>query len=147
MRVSTSQIYDAGTQNLQRNQSNVLKTYNQISSGRRILTPADDPVAAAQALVVTQSQALLAQQVANQGSATGQLRLVDSKLSSVTTLLHSVRSRVVQAGNTTLSPSDRLSIATDIEASLSEMLGIANSDNGSGDFLFSGETFISVKYR
>lgn len=138
MRVSTSQIYDAGTQNLQRNQSNVLKSYNQISSGRRILTPADDPVAAAQALVLTQSQAVLAQQVANQGSATSQLGMVDNRLSSLTNLLQSVRSGVVQAGNTTLSHSDRLSIASDIEASLTEMLGIANSDNGTGDFLFSG---------
>lgn len=138
MRISTSQIYDAGALNIQRNQSEVLKTYNQISSGRRILTPADDPVAAAQALVVTQSQAVTAQHVSNQGNATSQLGMVDNQLSSLTNLLQSVRSRVVQAGNTILSASDRLSIASDIEASLSEMLGIANSDNGSGDFLFSG---------
>ena len=138
MRISTSQIYDAGSLNIQRNQSDVLKTYNQISSGRRILTPADDPVAAAQALVVTQSQAVTEQHIANQKSAASQLGMVDNKLSSLTDLLQNVRDRVVQAGNTTLTASDRQSIATDIEASLSEMLGIGNSDNGSGDFLFSG---------
>ena len=138
MRISTSQIYDAGSSNILRNQSDVLKTYNQISSGRRILTPADDPVAAAQALVVTQSQAVTAQHVANQSNATSQLGMVDNKLSSLVGLLQSVRSRVVQSGNTLLSASDRQSIAADVESSLSEMLGIANSDNGSGDFLFSG---------
>jgi len=138
MRVSTSQIYDAGALNIQRNQSETLKTYNQISSGRRILTPADDPVAAAQALVVTQSQAVTAQHVTNQGNATGQLGMVDNQLTSLTNLLQSVRSNVVRAGNTTLTSSDRQAIATDLEASLNQMLGIANSDNGSGDFLFSG---------
>jgi len=138
MRVSTSQIYDAGALNIQRSQSETLKTYNQISSGRRILTPADDPVAAAQALVVTQSQAVTAQQVTNQGNATSQLGTVDNQLTSLTNLLQSVRSNVIRAGNTTLTSSDRQAIATDLEASLSQILGIANSDNGSGDFLFSG---------
>lgn len=138
MRISTNQIYDAGSSNIQRNQSGLLKTYNQIASGRRILTPADDPVAAAQALVVTQSQAVTEQHIANQKNATSQLGMVDNKLSSLIGLLQNVRDRVLQAGNTTLTTSDRQSIASDIEASLSEMLGIANSDNGSGDFLFSG---------
>ena len=128
MRISTSQIYDAGALNIQRNQSDVLKTYNQISSGRRILTPADDPVAAAQALVVTQSQAVTDQHIANQKNATSQLGMVDNKLSSLTDLLQNVRDRVVQAGNSTLTASDRQSIATDIEASLSEMLGIGNEE-------------------
>jgi len=138
MRVSTSQIYDMGSANIQRNQSTVLKTYNQIAAGTRILTPSDDPVAAAQALLVTQSQAINAQYETNQGSATSQLGLVDNQLSAVVDLLQSVRSRVVGSGNTTLTASDRESIATDVEASFNQLLAIANSDNGSGDFLFSG---------
>jgi flagellar hook-associated protein 3 FlgL len=138
MRISTSQIYDAGALNIQRNQSALFKLQNQISTGRRMLTPADDPVAAAQALVVTQSQSVTAQHIANQKDASSQLSLVDSQLDSLTGLLQSVRDRVVQAGNTTLNNSDRESIATELESRLSEMLGIANSDNGSGDYLFSG---------
>lgn len=138
MRISTSQIFDAGALNIQRNQGELFKLQNQLSTGRRILTPADDPVAAAQALVVAQSKEVNAQQLANQGNASSQLGLVDSQLGSLTDLLQNVRDRVVQAGNTTLSNNDRQSIATELEARLSEMLGIANSDNGSGDFLFSG---------
>lgn len=138
MRISTSQIYDAGALSIQRNQSDLFKLQNQISTGRRILTPADDPVAAAQALVVTQSQAVTEQHLSNQDTATSQLGMVDSQLSSLTDLLQSVRERAVQAGNTTLSNSDRESIAFELEARLDEMLGIANSDNGSGDYLFSG---------
>lgn len=138
MRISTSQIYDAGALNIQRNQGELFKLQNQLSTGRRILTPADDPVAAAQALVVTQSKDVTAQHVANQDNATSQLGLVDSQLSSLTDLLQNVRERVVQGGSTTLSNTDRQAIATELEARMSEMLGIANSDNGSGDFLFSG---------
>ena len=132
MRISTSQIYDAGALNIQRNQSALYKLQNQLSTGRRVLTPEDDPVAAAQALIVTQSQAVNAQQVENQGNASSQLGLVDSQLSSLTDLLQNVRERVVQAGSTgTLNDSDRRMIATELESRLGEMLGLANSQNGS----------------
>ena len=138
MRISTSQIYDAGALNIQRNQSALYKLQNQLSTGRRVLTPEDDPVAAAQALIVSQSQGVNAQHVDNQGEASSQLGLVDSQLGSLTDLLQSVRVKVVQAGSTTLSNSDRQSIATELESRLSEMLGVANAKNGSGDYLFSG---------
>lgn len=138
MRISTSQIYDAGTVNIQRNQSALYKLQNQLSTGRRVNTPEDDPVAAAQALLVTQSRDVNAQHLENQGNASSQLGLVDSQLSSLTTLLQNVRERVIQAGNPALGASDRASIATELESRLGEMLGIANSQNGSGDFLFSG---------
>jgi flagellar hook-associated protein 3 FlgL len=139
MRISTSQIYESGTVNIQRNQSALYKLQNQLSTGRRVLTPEDDPVAAAQALLVTQSREITAQHIENQGNADSQLGLVDSQLSSLGDLLQHVREKVIQAGNTaTLSNTDRQAIATELEARLSEMLGIANTQNGTGEFLFSG---------
>ena len=51
MRVSTSQIFDSGLQGMLRNQSALLNTQNHISAKKRVLTPSDDPVAAARALV------------------------------------------------------------------------------------------------
>lgn len=139
MRISTSQIFDTGSLSIQQSQSALYKLQNQISSGRRVLTPQDDPVAASQALVVTQSMEVNAQYMNNQGQAKNQLGLIDSQLSSLVNALQNVRDRVIQAGNTTtLSQSDRASIATEIEARLGEILGIANSDNGVGEYLFSG---------
>ena len=51
MRISTSMMFDTGTQNMLQLQTGLYKLQNQLSTGRRILSPADDPVAAAQALV------------------------------------------------------------------------------------------------
>ncbi len=138
MRISTSQIYDAGSLNIQRNQAALFKLQNQLSTGRRVLTPEDDPVAAAQALLVTQAKEMNTQQTTNQGTAESQLGLVDSQLSSLVDLIQNVRERVVQAGNGSLSNSDRQSIATELEARLGELMGIANAQNGAGDYLFSG---------
>lgn len=138
MRISTSQIYASGTRGIQNGQSGLYKLQNQLSTGRRVLTPQDDPVAAAQALVVSQSMSVNQQYIDNQGQAKSQLGLIDSKTTSLVNLLQNVRDRVVQAGSTTLTASDRESIASEVEARLSEMLGIANSDNGIGEYLFSG---------
>ena len=147
MRISTSQIYDAGSRNIQRNQSSLYKLQNQLSTGRRVLTPADDPVAASEALVVNQSLEVNQQHINNQSNAKSQLGLVDSQLSSLTDLLQNVRDRVIQAGNTgSMTNSDRQSIATELESRLSELVGIANSQNDSGDYLFSGYRGATVPF-
>lgn len=138
MRISTSQIYGSGALGIERNQSQLVKLQNQISSGRRMLTPADDPIAAAKALTVSQSQEVAAQYARNQGDASDRLGLVDSQLSALTDLLQSVRERAVQAGNTVLADSDRQAIASQLEVRLEEMLGIANGRSAEGDYLFSG---------
>ena len=139
MRISTNQIFDTGTRNMQRNQIALNKLQDQLSAGLRVLTPEDDPVAAAQALVVTQSREVNAQHKDNQSKASNQLSLVNTQLTSLEGVIQNARVLVIQAGNTnTLSASDRASIASSLESSLSEMLGIANSKNGSGDYMFSG---------
>ncbi|MBL8390341.1 MAG: flagellar hook-associated protein FlgL [Candidatus Accumulibacter sp.] len=138
MRISTSQIYAAGANGIERRQSQLLKLQEQLSSGRRLLTPADDPVAAARALEVTQAKEIGAQYARNQGIATDRLQLVDGQLTSLTEVLQSVRSRVIQAGNTVLSDTDRQAIASELEARFEEMLGIANSRSAEGEYLFSG---------
>ena len=139
MRISTSQIYDSGALGVQNGQSGLYKLQNQLSTGRRILTPKDDPVAAAQALVVTQSKDVNAQYMDNQGQAKNQLALVESQLTAVITNIQNVRAKVIQAGNTgTMTQSDRAAIATELESRLSELLGIANSNDGTGEYLFSG---------
>ncbi|HCP56823.1 MAG TPA: flagellar biosynthesis protein FlgL, partial [Pseudomonas sp.] len=45
MRISTIQAFNNGVSGLQRNYADATRTQEQISTGNRILTPADDPVA------------------------------------------------------------------------------------------------------
>lgn len=138
MRISTNQIYATGIQGMMRNQARLDKLQNQIASDTKILTAADDPVGAAQVLAVSQSLAVEQQYQTNQSSAKSQLSLVDVQLNSLTTALQAVRDNIVKGGNATYTPADRESVAKDLESSLAEILGIANTDNGIGDYLFSG---------
>lgn len=138
MRVSTSQIFDFGAKGIGRNQFDLFKLQNQLSTGRRVLTPEDDPIAAAQALVLEQSKRVSQQFLDNQGDAKGKLGLLEGNLVGLGDLLQNVRERLVQAGNTTLTNADRSYIAQELEARFSELMGIANSQDGAGNYLFSG---------
>ena len=138
MRISTSLLYSLGVDAIGRAESDMLHTQQQISSGRRLLTPADDPVAAAQALKVTQASAQNDQYSSNIDTAKSALSLSDGVLSQVTDLLQSVRTTAVNAGNGVLSDSDRASLATELGSRLSELLGLANSKDGEGRYMFSG---------
>lgn len=139
MRISTSQIYDSAIRSMQSANSAVLKSLDQISANRRILTPSDDPVASAQVLNVSQSMSVNEQYQTNQKNADSQLRLVDSNLTTVLDVLQNVRASIVQGGSTaSLNNTNREALAKQLESDLSEVLGIANTDNGLGEFLFSG---------
>lgn len=138
MRVSTAQIFDFGAKGIGRNQFDLFKLQNQLATGRRVLTPEDDPMAAAQALVVEQSKRVSQQFLNNQGDAKGKLGLLDGNLVGLGDLLQHVRERLVQAGNTTLTNADRSYVAQELEARFSELMGIANAQDGAGNYLFSG---------
>jgi len=139
MRISTSLIYDSNVATINRQQIDVLHTQQQLSTGRRVVAPSDDPVAAARALEVSQSISHLAVQKENQGTAVDTLKSLDSQLGAIHDVLDYVRERVVQAGNSgTLTLSDRQSIATDIKAQFDSLLALANNQDASGDYQFSG---------
>ena len=87
---------------------------------------------------VNQADAANTQYAANRTAAVNTLSLSESILGSVTSLLQDARTLTVQAGNATLNPGDLRSIAGDLSSRLQELIGLANSTDGTGNFLFSG---------
>ncbi len=138
MRISTNTIYDSGVATMQQQTERLLQTQQQIASGRRILNPADDPVAAARVLELTQSQRINQQYGINNGAASDSLTLEESVLGSITLLLQEVRDVTVNAGNPVLTQSDRIGLANDLRGRYQELLGLANTIDGGGQYLFSG---------
>ncbi len=138
MRISTSMLYNVNVANINRQQSAVLHTQQQLSTGRRVVSPSDDPVAAARALEVSQSIARVELQAKNQGTAMDALKNLDSQLGAIGDVLDYVRERVVQAGNGSLSTEDKQAIATDIRAQFESLLNLSNTKDAEGEYLFSG---------
>ena len=138
MRVSTSMIYDAGVAAMLRQQDALSQTQQRVASGKRMLSAADDPVAATQALAVSQADAANTQYATNRDTAKNLLGLTENALQSVTNVLQNARSVAVSAGSAVLSDSDRASLAQELLGAKNELLGLANSSDGSGGYLFAG---------
>lgn len=138
MRVSTAMTYDQGVANLNRQSSAYLKTQNQLATGRRILSPSDDPVAAARALDVSQTKSMNAQFMKNQGAASDSLKTAENALASVGDLLQNVRENVLKANSSTLDDKQRGMIATELRQQFSQLMGLANAKDQTGEYLFGG---------
>jgi flagellar hook-associated protein 3 FlgL len=138
MRVSTAWIFTNGAAALTQKQAEMSRTQQQISAGTRVLTPSDDPVAASNALTTQQSIALTNQYASNQTAAQAALGLTESTLGQVGTALQDIRTLAVQAGNGTLNAADRKSMAVDLRSRIDALMGMANTRDGAGGYLFSG---------
>lgn len=138
MRISTIQAFNNGVNGLQRNYSNVIRTQEQISTGNRILTPADDPVASVRLLQLEQQQSVLGQYKDNLTAAQNSLQQEEVTLNSINTVLQRVRDLLVEAGNGSRSMEDRQSIAAELAEREKELLGLMNTRNARGEYIFAG---------
>lgn len=138
MRVSTSGMFTNGLQLMQRLQSALDQTQRQISSGRRVLTPSDDPIAASRALEIRESMSRLDQFDRNANIAQNRLSQEESALSSVNNVLQRVRELALQANNASQSNESRQMIAVEMREQLDNLVQLANQKDGNGKFLFSG---------
>lgn len=138
MRISTSQIYATNVSTISKQQVDLLHTQQQLSTGNRVVSPSDDPVAAARALEVSQSISRISLEKTNQGTATDSLRNLDSQLGAIGDILQYVREKAVAAGNASLSTEDKKYIAADIRQQFDALLNLANTRDEQGEYLFSG---------
>lgn len=139
MRLSTANTFDASIAALNNRRSEVAQSQAEISSGKRILVPSDDPSAMASAERATAAiQRNDIRQHAVDASKTA-MTLGEQALGDATTLLQSVRETLVSAGNATMSDTDRRSLADQLRSMRSDLLSVANRSDGAGSYLFGGQ--------
>ncbi len=138
MRIATQQFYRQSVESMQDNNARVAKTQEQISSGTKILTPADDPAGSKKILDLTQSIALHQQYQTNADAAKTRLSFEETALENAGNVLQRVRELAVQGANSTLGPTDRDAIGAEVSNLLDELLQIANSRDSGNEYLFSG---------
>jgi flagellar hook-associated protein 3 FlgL len=138
MRVSTQSFYDQSRAGIGAQQSSLLRVQQQIGAMTKILAPSDDPLGATRALAVSQSIALNSQYATSRAQAKQTLSLEENNLQSATTVLQNVKSLLIEAGNGTMTDADRTTLATTLQSAFDQLQGLANADDGNGQFLFAG---------
>ncbi|WP_454727233.1 MULTISPECIES: flagellar hook-associated protein FlgL [Cupriavidus] len=138
MRIASSTLYQLGLASMNSQQSSLMHVQQQLGTGNRILTPSDDPVGSTRALIVSQSNAINSQYATSRKQANTNLSMELNSLNSVTTVIQNIQTLVVQAGNGTMSDADRASMASSLQDAYNQLVGLANADDGNGQFLFAG---------
>ena len=139
MRLSTQSYYSRSISAMLDQQAALSKIQNQVASGRKVNSPADDPIAAVHIMELERSKQEYGQYEKNSALARNRLNLEEGALADAGTVLQRVRELILQASNTgTLTDRDRESIAVELQSRLEQMQDIGNRKDGNGEYLFSG---------
>lgn len=139
MRISSIQIFNIANKGMADANQALVHTQEQLSTGLRVLTPADDPVASTKIMQLTTELSTIEQYEKNIDIAQNNLVLEEASLSSVSNLMQRMQELAVQAGNTaTLSENEYKALASEVDARLDELTNILNTQNANGDYIFGG---------
>lgn len=137
MRMSTSMMYQQNMNGITGNQSLFMKAAEQLSSGKRVINPSDDPLAASRAVMLSQSQAENSQYTLARTFARQSVSMEETVLGGATSTIADMKALVVSAGGTE-SDNDRQSLATQLQGLKDQLLNQANSTDGNGRYMFGG---------
>ena len=132
------QQHNAGVNAILENQKANLNTQQQISTGRKILTPADDPIASTRILQLQQDISLREQYNDNVTAARNRQNLEEAILTGVTDNIDKIRELTVNAGNGSMTLEDRTYISYEIEERLKALVDLMNTKDASNTYIFSG---------
>ncbi|MGX9461069.1 flagellar hook-associated protein FlgL [Shewanella sp. A14] len=146
MRISTGQIFQQNTNSILEKQSATNSITAQISSGKRVNTAGDDPVAAIGIDNLKQRNALVDQYVKNIDYATNHVQQTESQLGQADTLASSMKDLMLRAGNGSMTSAERQVIADEMRQSLEQLMSIANTKDESGNYIFAGNKTNNVPF-
>ncbi|MDB5040096.1 MAG: flagellar hook-associated protein 3 [Candidatus Eremiobacteraeota bacterium] len=137
MRIATSTIYAQQTAAIDDQSALYAQIGAQLSSGKQLSAPSDDPGQIAQDLLVHTSIDTTNQASTNVQNAVSELTTTDGALSSLTSVMQSARALAIQGASDTLTDAQRTSLANQIDQVLQQAVAIGNSSYA-GKYIFAG---------
>ncbi|MDO6558174.1 flagellar hook-associated protein FlgL [Paraglaciecola chathamensis] len=138
MRISTGQLYDRSIRAVLDNQDDLSDVQQQLSTGKKLLRPSDDPVGSAQVIRLTEEIDLIAQYNKNNNLLTNSVEQEETILGNVTDNIQKARQLMIQAGNGILDVNDRKAISIEIGQIRDQIFDAMNSQSANGEYIFAG---------
>ena len=138
MRISTQQQYLQTIDTMQRGQVNLDKLNQQISTGKKLITPSDNPVAAAQVVKLERELAQYNKFDDNINVTQRRLELEETILGDVNIAIDRMRELAIQAGNGVLGDQDRKALSQELYQLKDYVAGLMNTRDSEGEYLFAG---------
>lgn len=122
---------------MQDKQATIFHVQQQMATGRRIVTPSDDPVGAARALQTARALSVSENSLESIAKAQTRLKAESTTLEAIRQVLQSAKDTAVSAG-TNPSTQERTSFANYLTQVYDDLRGYANSTDAEGNYMFSG---------
>lgn len=135
-RLGTANMYANAVDNIGARQGSLATLQQSLTSGSKINKLSDDPMGAAQAERDMTRIARIQSDQKALGLQTDALTSAESTLGNTVTALQSFRQLVVSAGNATLSPTDRQTIAQQLTQLRDQIFSLSNTADANGNPLF-----------
>ncbi|GAB5380769.1 MAG: flagellar hook-associated protein FlgL [Aliiglaciecola sp.] len=137
-RISTNQIFDRSIDAITRNQGDLSDIQQQLSSGKKLLRPSDDPVGAAQVVRLTEELDKITQYQRNNDLLQNSLEQEEVVLQNINNALDRARVLMIQSGNGVYDKTDLQAIGIEIGSIRDEVFGLMNTQNSNGEYIFAG---------
>ncbi|WP_372593936.1 flagellar hook-associated protein FlgL [Actinotalea sp.] len=144
-RVTQQTMQRSTLANLQLNLAKMSSLQEQMSSGKRITKPSDDPGGISTAMSMRSEKSAYTQYSRNIDDGLGWLSSADTALQSAVSQLRGARDLTVQSGSGALNASGREALATEIESVRDGLLAIANTQH-QGRNVFAGTSDSAVAF-
>lgn len=139
MRVPTLNTARQAFEAIEARQAEQARLQSQVSSGLRVGSPGDDPLAAAQAELARSRLARLAQDQRATQLAASLLKSAEGALAHGVGLLQNARETLVAAGNGTYTAAERQQLALQLRTTRQDLLALANTRDSGGGYVFAGQ--------
>lgn len=138
MRITQQMLHQSSVRHMNQNLSRFDKISNQVSTGKLLLRPSDDPIGAGKSMNLKSAIAANDQYERNTNTASLWLDETDQTINQTVNVLHRARELAVEGSNDTLSDQDRKIIAEEIDALTEQIRQFANTKMN-GKYLFNGQ--------
>jgi len=138
MRVTQPGFYNQATQQMGKQQAKVHETQEQLSSGKKILSPSDDPAMAAAINNLKSQMDINQRYLTNLNRMEDTLKMQEASVSGSVAVVSRIKELSIQAANDTYNAADRESIAIEVKELISSLADLGNMRGTDGAYLFSG---------
>jgi flagellar hook-associated protein 3 FlgL len=119
-------------------QEKISQTSQQASTGKKVMTPQDDPVGSAKLLEAKQAISINDQYAVNRNALKYTIGIANVALNGIQDVMQSMNEQIVSLGNGSLNSSNRQSIALTLQSQLDHLVSLSNTKDAAGHYIFSG---------
>ncbi|MDI7247597.1 MAG: flagellar hook-associated protein FlgL [Bacillota bacterium] len=137
MRISTSYLLNNLSRDISQQLARMQKLSEEISTGKRVRKPSDDPIAASRGLAIRALRAGVTQHKTNIDDAKDWLGATERALMKAQEVFENAADAALRAGNSSLSDDERQALAQDVNGLIFELVDLANTQYD-GRYIFAG---------